>query len=114
MMISDFKYNHTAVLNNIKEAMSESNMTVTHLAERVGMTQAGLSNFLNGRSASIKVSTLHQFSKALDIEISELIGDLPRRSIDSDIRTLRRIVRTRGIARCLMEIAELAQKREAK
>lgn len=57
--------------NNIKEILKEKNITQKELSEKIGMTEAGLSNAINGSASK---TTLEKIAKALDTDISELIS----------------------------------------
>lgn len=69
----------------LDELLTERRMTLTELAERVGLTLANLSILKNDRARAIRFSTLTAICSALDCEVGDLLvlaegrnsGDLP-------------------------------------
>ena len=53
----------------IKEILKEKNITQIELAEKIGITQVGLSRMINGNPTA---ETLVKIAEALDIDIREL------------------------------------------
>jgi Predicted transcriptional regulator len=48
-------------------------MTVTELAEKVGITQANISILKNGRAKAIRFSTLEKICKTLDCQPGDIL-----------------------------------------
>ena len=55
----------------IKEVLQENNLTGKELAERINVTQASVSNIVNGNSFP-KPETLLKIAEALDVDVREL------------------------------------------
>lgn len=55
----------------IKEVLLENNLTGKELAERINVTQASVSNIVNGNSFP-KPETLLKIAEALDVDVREL------------------------------------------
>ena len=58
---------------NIDEMLAKRKMSVTELAERVGITMANLSILKNGKAKAIRVSTLEAICKALDCQPGDIL-----------------------------------------
>ena len=58
---------------NIDVMLAKRKMSVTELAERVGITIANISVLKNGRAKAIKVSTLTRLCNALDCQPGDLL-----------------------------------------
>lgn len=52
-------------------------MTLTELAERVGITQANMSNLKNGRARGVRFSTLEAICRELDCQPGDLLRYAP-------------------------------------
>ncbi|MHB8959530.1 MAG: helix-turn-helix domain-containing protein [Candidatus Limnocylindrales bacterium] len=59
---------------NIDRLVAERGMTLTQLAERVGITQANLSVLKNGRARAIRFSTLTALCEALSCTPGDLLS----------------------------------------
>ncbi len=59
---------------NIDRLVAERGMTLTQLAERVGITQANLSVLKNGRARAIRFSTLTALCEALSCAPGDLLS----------------------------------------
>ncbi len=55
------------------DLLEERGMTLTHLAEVVGMSVVNLSILKNDRAKAIRFSTLEAICRALDCEVGELL-----------------------------------------
>ncbi|MDD3339387.1 MAG: helix-turn-helix transcriptional regulator [Lachnospiraceae bacterium] len=53
--------------------LAKRKMSVTELAERVGITIANISVLKNGKAKAIKLSTLNQICKALDCQPGDVL-----------------------------------------
>ncbi len=61
------------IIFNIDVMLAKRKMTVTELAERVGITISNLSVLKNGRAKQIKVSTLARICEALDCQPGDIL-----------------------------------------
>lgn len=55
----------------IKEILGKNKITVTSFAKEIGITQANMSNIVNGKSKP-SLETLEKIAKALNVEVWEL------------------------------------------
>ena len=62
---------------NIDVMLAKRKMSVTELANRVGITLANLSILKNGRAKAIKLETLDKICAALDCQPGDLLTFLP-------------------------------------
>lgn len=58
---------------NIDRMLVERQMSVTELAEQVGITMANISVLKNGKAKAIRFSTLEALCKALDCQPKDLL-----------------------------------------
>lgn len=58
---------------HLDTVLSERGMTLTELAERVGVTVVNLSVLKNGRAKAVRFSTLTQICRVLDCQPGELL-----------------------------------------
>ena len=58
---------------NIDEMLAKRKMSVTHLADKVGITLANMSILKNGKAKAIKVSTLIKICDALDCQPGDIL-----------------------------------------
>ncbi|KRK95471.1 helix-turn-helix domain-containing protein [Companilactobacillus futsaii] len=58
---------------NLDLLLVKKNMTVTELAEKVGITQANISILKNGRAKAIRFSTLEKICQALDCQPGDIL-----------------------------------------
>lgn len=58
-------------------ALARARMTVTELADRVGITQANLSNLKNGRARGVRFSTLDAICRELGCQPADLLAHAP-------------------------------------
>lgn len=62
---------------NIDVMLAKRKMSVTHLAEKVGITIANMSVLKNGKAKAIKVSTLIKICNALDCQPGDILEYQP-------------------------------------
>lgn len=58
---------------NIDRMLVDRQMSVTELAEQVGITMANISVLKNGKTKAIRFSTLEALCKALDCQPKDLL-----------------------------------------
>ena len=61
------------IIVHIDVMLAKRKMSVTELAERVGITIANISFLKNGKAKAIKVSTLAKLCAALDCQPGDLL-----------------------------------------
>jgi len=61
------------IIFNIDVMLAKRKMSVTELADRVGITLANMSVLKNGRARAIKISTLQKLCAALDCQPGDLL-----------------------------------------
>ena len=61
------------IIVNIDVMLARRKMSVTELADRVGITIANLSILKNGRARAIRFSTLEALCKALDCQPGDIL-----------------------------------------
>lgn len=66
--------NNSKITINIDVMLAKRKMSVTELAEKVGITMANLSILKNGKAKAIRLSTLEAICKALDCEPGDVLG----------------------------------------
>ncbi len=62
-----------AIIINIDVMLAKRKMSVTELAEKVGITMANISILKNGKAKAIRFSTLAAICKALDCQPGDII-----------------------------------------
>ena len=62
-----------ATIVNIDVMLARRKMSVTELADKVGITMANLSILKNGKAKAIRFSTLEAICKALDCQPGEIL-----------------------------------------
>ncbi|MBO5052597.1 MAG: helix-turn-helix transcriptional regulator [Clostridia bacterium] len=62
------------IIVNIDVMLAKRKMSVTELAERVGITIANISILKNGKAKAIKISTLTKLCEALDCQPGDLLA----------------------------------------
>ncbi len=65
------------IVFNIDVMLARRKMSVTELAERVGITLANMSILKNGKAKALKVSTLAKLCEALDCQPGDLLEYRP-------------------------------------
>ena len=62
-----------AIIVNLDVMLARRKMSMTELAQRVGVTMANLSILKNGRARAIRFSTLEKLCEALDCQPGDLL-----------------------------------------
>lgn len=62
-----------AIIINIDVMLAKRKMSVTELAEKVGITMANLSILKNGKAKAIRFSTLQAICKALECQPGDIL-----------------------------------------
>lgn len=62
-----------AIIINIDVMLAKRKMSVTTLAEKVGITMANISILKNGKARAIRLSTLAGICKALDCQPGDIL-----------------------------------------
>jgi putative transcriptional regulator len=62
-----------AIVITIDVMLARRKMSVTELAERVGITMANLSILKNGKAKAIRLSTLEAICQALDCQPGDIL-----------------------------------------
>ena len=61
------------IIINIDVMLAKRKMSVTELAEKVGITMANISILKNGKAKAIRFSTLEAICKALDCQPGDIL-----------------------------------------
>ena len=61
------------IIFNIDVMLAKRKMSVTELAERVGITIANISILKNGKAKALKISTLAKLCAALDCQPGDIL-----------------------------------------
>ena len=62
-----------AIIINIDVMLAKRKMSVTELAEKVGITMANISILKNGRARAVRFSTLEAICKALECQPGDIL-----------------------------------------
>lgn len=62
-----------AIIINIDVMLAKRKMSVTELADKVGITIANMSILKNGKAKAIRLSTLNAICKALDCQPGDIL-----------------------------------------
>jgi putative transcriptional regulator len=62
-----------AIIINIDVMLARRKMSVTELADRVGITMANISILKNGKARAIRLSTLEAICKALQCQPGDIL-----------------------------------------
>lgn len=62
-----------AIIINIDVILAKRKMSVTELAEKVGITMANISVLKNGKAKAIRFSTLEAICKALECQPGDVL-----------------------------------------
>ena len=62
-----------AIVINIDVMLARRKMSVTELAEKVGITMANLSILKNGKAKAVRLSTLEAICEALDCQPGDIL-----------------------------------------
>ena len=68
-----------AIIINIDVMLAKRKMSVTELAEKVGITMANLSILKNAKAKAVRLSTLEAICKALDCQPGDILEYQPER-----------------------------------
>jgi len=63
-----------SIIINLDVVLAKRKMSVTELAEKVGITMANISILKNGKAKAIRFSTLEAICKALDCQPGDILG----------------------------------------
>ena len=66
-----------AIIINIDVMLARRKMSVTELADRVGITLANISILKNGRAKAVRFETLNAICRALDCQPGDLLTYVP-------------------------------------
>ena len=61
------------IVFNIDVMLAKRKMTVTELAEKVGITVSNMSNLKTGKAKALKISTLEKLCEALECQPGDLL-----------------------------------------
>jgi putative transcriptional regulator len=70
-----------SIIINIDVMLAKRKMSMTELAEKVGITMANMSILKNGKAKAIRLSTLEAICKALDCQPGDLLEFTPSNKI---------------------------------
>jgi putative transcriptional regulator len=62
-----------SIIINIDVMLAKRKMSVTELAERVGITMANISILKNGKARAVRLETLEAICKALDCQPGDVL-----------------------------------------
>ncbi|HET8689919.1 MAG TPA: helix-turn-helix transcriptional regulator [Candidatus Saccharimonadales bacterium] len=62
-----------AIIINVDVMLARRKMSVTELAEKVGITMANLSILKNGKAKAVRLSTLEAICRALDCQPGDIL-----------------------------------------
>lgn len=62
-----------AIITNIDVMLAKRKMSVTELAEKVGITMANLSILKNGKAKAVRFGTLEAICEALDCQPGDIL-----------------------------------------
>ncbi len=62
-----------AIIINIDVMLAKRKMSVTELAEKVGITMANISVLKNGKAKAVRFSTLEAICRALDCQPGDIL-----------------------------------------
>lgn len=66
-----------SIIINIDVMLAKRKMSVTQLADRVGITMANISILKNGKAKAVKLDTLNKICRALDCQPGDLLEYQP-------------------------------------
>lgn len=66
------------ILVKLEDRLRERGMTLTELADRVGITLANLSILKTGKAKAIRFSTLEAICRELECQPGDLLGYAPK------------------------------------
>jgi len=62
-----------AIIINLDVVLAERKMSVTELAEKVGITMANISILKNGKAKAVRLSTLEAICQALECQPGDIL-----------------------------------------
>ena len=68
-----------AIIINIDVMLAKRKMSVTELADQVGITLANMSVLKNGKAKAIRLSTLEAICRALDCQPGDILEYVDRK-----------------------------------
>lgn len=74
------------IIMNIDVMLAKRKMSVTQLAEKVGITIANMSVLKNGRAKGVKFSTLNAICRALDCQPGDLLEYREEEELQSEAK----------------------------
>ena len=77
-----------AIIINIDVMLAKRKMSVTELAEKVGITMANISILKNGKAKAIRLSTLEAICKALKCQPGDILEYSPDLTGVSGVQSL--------------------------
>jgi putative transcriptional regulator len=77
-----------AIITNIDVMLAKRKMSVTELAEKVGITMANISVLKNGKAKAIRLSTLEAICRALNCQPGDILEYSPDLTDDSRVPSL--------------------------
>lgn len=81
-----------AIIINIDVMLAKRKMSVTELADKVGITMANISVLKNGKAKAIRLSTLEAICKALECQPGDVLEY--KTELDSDAAIFPQRIRT--------------------
>jgi len=84
------------IIINIDVMLAKRKMSVTELAEKVGITMANISVLKNGKAKAIRISTLEGICRALECQPGDI---LEYKTASADRTTSAKHTATDGLAR---------------
>jgi putative transcriptional regulator len=75
------------ITSHLGELLEDRGMTMTELAERVGITLANMSILKNGHARAIRFSTLAAICRTLDCQPGDVLGWQPASQPGTDGRS---------------------------
>lgn len=72
-----------AIIVNLDVELAKRKMSVTELAETVGITIANISVLKNGRAKAIRFSTLEAICRVLDCQPGDILAYVPDPDVSS-------------------------------
>jgi putative transcriptional regulator len=82
-----------AIAVKLDDLLHDRRMTLTELADRLGMTLANLSILKTGKARAIRFSTLDAICEALECQPGDILQFEPVQAVRKPIKAARRIAR---------------------
>ncbi|PEQ14187.1 transcriptional regulator [Novosphingobium sp. PC22D] len=74
-----------SIMVKLDDVLYERRMTLTELAERIGITLANLSILKTGKAKAIRFSTLEAICRELECQPGDLIVYVPEAAVEEDV-----------------------------